>query len=127
MNILMVDDTATIRTLMATMLKRFGHQVATAKDGIDAWSKLQEASFDLLITDWNMSQMNGLQLVEKVRADDTFAALPIIMITTRGNKEDIVAAIKAGVDNYATKPVTPEDLQDKIAKACKKRSSENTE
>ena len=70
--------------------------------------------------------MNRLALVDKLRAKDHFDALPTILTTTCGNKKDIVAAIKAGVDNHATKPVTPDELQDNIAKACKKRGDKRS-
>ena len=99
MNILLVDDTATIRNLVAAMLKRMGYEVQSAKDGTEAWALLQERTFDLLLTDWNMPQMSGLELVQQVRSTSELDALPIIMLTTRGNKDDIVDALKAGVDN----------------------------
>ena len=125
MNILLVDDTATIRNLVAAMLKRMGYEVQSAKDGTEAWALLQERTFDLLLTDWNMPQMSGLELVQQVRSTSELDALPIIMLTTRGNKDDIVDALKAGVDNYATKPVTPDELRDKIDKVLKKKRAAN--
>ncbi len=70
--------------------------------------------------------MNRLELVDKIRAKDQFDALPTIITTTCGNKKDIVAAIKTGVDNYATKPVAPDELQGNIAKACKKRGDKRS-
>ena len=79
-----------------------------------------------MLTDWNLPRMNRLELVDRIRAKDQFDALPTIITTTCGNKKDIVAAIKTGVDNYATKPVAPDELQGNIAKACKKRGDKRS-
>jgi len=70
---------------------------------------------DMLITDWNMPEMNGLELVKKVRADERFADLPIIMVTTEGGKAEVITALKAGVNNYIVKPFTPQVLKEKLA------------
>ena len=79
-----------------------------------------------MLTDWNLPRMNRLELVDKIRAKDQFYALPTIITTTCGNKKDIVAAIKAGIDNNATKPVQPDELQGNIAKACKKHGGKRS-
>ena len=79
-----------------------------------------------MLTDWNLPRMNRLELVDKIRAKDQFDALPTIITTTCGNKKDIVATIKSGVDNNATQPVKPDELQDNIAKACKKRGGKRS-
>ncbi|MBW6489485.1 response regulator, partial [Sulfurimonas sp.] len=69
---------------------------------------------DMLITDWNMPEMNGLELVKKVRADARFKDLPIIMVTTEGGKAEVITALKAGVNNYIVKPFTPQVLKEKL-------------
>ena len=100
------------------MLKRIGYDsVVQAENGQEALTTLQDqADFGLLLTDWNMPIMNGLELVQSVRADERFKSLPILMITTRNMKQDIVNAMKAGVNNYITKPFQPNTLQEKISK-----------
>ena len=79
--------------------------------------RLNEQPFDLLLTDWNMPQMSGLELLQKVRGTPDMAPLPVVMLTTRDNKEDIVSAVKVGINNYVTKPCKPTQLKDKIVKA----------
>jgi len=70
---------------------------------------------EMLITDWNMPEMNGLELVKKVRADARFADMPIIMVTTEGGKAEVITALKAGVNNYIVKPFTPQVLKEKLS------------
>ncbi len=113
--ILAVDDSPTMRRIIVNTLKRAGYtDVIEASDGRDALEKLKTDRINLVITDWNMPQMDGLTLVEALRSSDEFKQLPILMITTRSVREDIVKALKAGVNNYIVKPFSPETLKAKI-------------
>ena len=96
-------------------LKRIGHEdIIEAEDGADAYAKLEtESGINFIITDWNMPNMSGLEFVNKVRSSN-FKTLPILMVTTRSIKEDIIEAMKAGVNSYIVKPFTPQTLQEKI-------------
>lgn len=118
MKVLVVDDSPTMRRIVVQMLKRLGYNDITEADhGKDALERMQAAGdFELLLTDWNMPIMNGLELVQAVRADPQFAGLPILMVTTRNMKQDIVAAMRAGVNNYVTKPFDPKTIKEKIDK-----------
>jgi two-component system chemotaxis response regulator CheY len=113
--ILAVDDSPTMRRIIVNTLKRAGYtDVIEASDGRDALEKLNTDRINLVITDWNMPQMDGLTLVKALRSSDEFKQLPILMITTRSVREDIVKALKAGVNNYIVKPFSPETLRAKI-------------
>ncbi|MFT5086037.1 MAG: two-component system chemotaxis response regulator CheY [Candidatus Latescibacterota bacterium] len=118
MKVLVVDDSPTMRRIVVQMLKRLGYSDITEADhGKDALERMQaEGDFELLLTDWNMPIMNGLELVKIVRADPQFEGLPILMVTTRNMKQDIVAAMRAGVNNYVTKPFDPKTIKEKIDK-----------
>lgn len=113
--ILAVDDSPTMRRIIINTLKRAGYEEVTeAEDGRDAIAKMQVESFNLVITDWNMPEMDGLTFVTTIRGMDQFKAVPVLMVTTRSVKEDIVEALKAGANNYIVKPFTPETLKAKI-------------
>ncbi len=113
--ILAVDDSPTMRRIIVNTLKRAGYtDVIEASDGRDALEKLNTDRINLVITDWNMPQMDGLTLVKALRSSDEFKQLPILMITTRSVRDDIVKALKAGVNNYIVKPFSPETLRAKI-------------
>ncbi len=115
MKILAVDDSPTMRRIIVNTLKRAGFDdVIEANDGKEAMEKLKSEAIDFLITDWNMPEMDGLTLVTNLREDAKFKSLPILMVTTRSVKEDIVEALKAGVNNYIVKPFTPDTLKEKI-------------
>lgn len=115
MKILAVDDSSTMRRIILNTLKRIGHEdVIEAEDGADAYAKLEvEEGIEFIITDWNMPNMSGLEFVNKVRGGP-FRDLPILMVTTRSIKEDIIDAMKAGVNSYIVKPFTPQTLEEKI-------------
>lgn len=116
MKILAVDDSPTMRRIIVNTLKRAGFEnVAEATDGKDALAKLKTEKFGFVITDWNMPEMDGLSFVNAMRTDPEFKSMPILMITTRSVKEDIIEAMKAGVNNYIVKPFTPETLAEKIS------------
>ncbi|KAA3656876.1 MAG: response regulator [Calditrichaeota bacterium] len=112
---LAVDDSPTMRRIVANTLKRLGYEdVIEATNGKEALEKLATNSIDFIITDWNMPEMDGLEFVQNVKANGDTSELPILMITTRGVKDDIVDAMKAGVNSYIVKPFTPQVLKEKI-------------
>lgn len=120
MKFLVVDDSPTMRRIVINALSSFGFkEVVEAEDGQDALSKLRAESVDFVITDWNMPNMTGLELTKAIRADGSLSHLPILMVTTRGLKQDIVEALKAKANNYVVKPFTPQVLKEKIAAVLK--------
>lgn len=116
MKLLVVDDSSTMRRIIKNTLVRLGHKdVLEAEHGVEAWDILsQNEDVKVLITDWNMPEMNGLELVKKVRAEEKYADMPIIMVTTEGGKAEVITALKAGVNNYIVKPFTPAVLKEKL-------------
>jgi len=115
--VLVVDDSSTMRRIIKNTLSRLEYEdVLEGENGAEGWMILnQNPSIGMLITDWNMPEMNGLELVKKVRADSRFTDLPIIMVTTEGGKTEVITALKAGVNNYIVKPFTPQVLKEKLA------------
>jgi len=112
---LVVDDSPTMRRIVINALKSFGHaDVLEAADGQEALNELAAHPVDFVITDWNMPVMSGLELTKAIRSTDKLKSLPILMVTTRGLKQDIVEALKARVNNYVVKPFTPQILEEKI-------------
>lgn len=117
MKILVVDDFATMRRIIKNILKQIGFSnVDEADDGSSALTKLQGQKFDLVITDWNMPNMSGLELIKAIRASDQFKSTPILMVTAEALKENIIEAVKSGVNNYIVKPFTAEVMREKIEK-----------
>ena len=116
MKLLVVDDSSTMRRIIKNTLARLGYKdVLEGADGVEGWDSLNSnPDVEMLITDWNMPEMNGLELVKKVRADERFKDLPIIMVTTEGGKAEVITALKAGVNNYIVKPFTPQVLKEKL-------------
>jgi two-component system chemotaxis response regulator CheY len=115
MNLLLVDDSRTIRNIEKNVLRTVGeHTYVEAGDGMEALTAIaaNKAPFDLMLFDWNMPNMDGLTLVKRVREKDK--TTPIIMVTTEAEKERIIEAIKAGVNNYVIKPFTPDSLLDRV-------------
>jgi two-component system chemotaxis response regulator CheY len=114
---LVVDDSSTMRRIIKNTLVRLGYEnILEGEDGLQGWEALNtHPDTKMLIADWNMPEMNGLELVRKVRADGRFEDLPIIMITTEGGKTEVITALKAGVNNYIVKPFTPQVLNEKLA------------
>ena len=114
MKILVVDDSATMRRILVNSLQRIGYsECVEAGDGQEAINKF-DASIGFVITDWNMPNMSGLGLTRALRSHPEGKAVPILMVTTRSVKEDIIAAVQAGVNNYIVKPFTPQVLKEKI-------------
>jgi two-component system chemotaxis response regulator CheY len=115
--ILVVDDSPTMRRIIKNSLERLGYKDSVeAAHGKEALSQLKEHPVNFIITDWNMPEMNGLEFVTELRGDDEYKDLPVLMITTRGMKDDVLQAVHAGVNNYIVKPFTPETLEEKISK-----------
>ena len=115
LKILAVDDSPTMRRIIINTLKRAGYEdVTEAADGKDALAKMQVDKFNFVITDWNMPNMDGLTFVNALRADPQTKSVPVLMVTTRSVKDDIVEALKAGVNNYIVKPFTPDTIKQKI-------------
>ncbi|KWT84079.1 chemotaxis protein CheY [Candidatus Magnetominusculus xianensis] len=121
MKILVVDDFATMRRIIKNILKQLGmNEVEEAEDGEQAFKKLQTGKFDFLITDWNMPNCTGLELLKMVRSDPNLKAMPVLMVTAEAEKEQVVEAIKAGVNNYVMKPFTSDVLKQKLDKIFSK-------
>lgn len=115
LKILAVDDSPTMRRIIINTLKRAGYtKIVEANDGKDALAKMKVEDFNVVITDWNMPEMDGLTFVTNIRADAKYKNMPILMVTTRSVKDDILEAMKAGVNNYIVKPFTPDTLKEKI-------------
>lgn len=115
--ILIVDDSPTMRRIIKNTLERIGFKASyEAENGKEALDQLALHPINFVITDWNMPEMNGLEFVTALRNTPEYAKLPVLMITTRGMKEDVLQAVQAGVNNYVVKPFTPETLEAKIGK-----------
>ena len=118
---LVVDDFATMRRIVRNLLKELGfNKVEEAEDGAIALSKLKASDFDFVVSDWNMPNMDGLQLLQAVRADPALKHLPVLMITAEAKKENIIAAAQAGAHGYIVKPFTAATLNEKLAKIFEK-------
>ncbi len=116
MPILIVDDYKTMLRIIRNLLKQLGFtNVDEAMDGGEALTKLRSAEFDLVISDWNMDPMTGLQLLKEVRADNNLKKTPFIMITAESKTENVVAAKEAGVNNYIVKPFNAATLRTKLS------------
>ena len=115
MKILTVDDFSTMRRIIRNMLRQLGYSnVVEAEDGAEALSLLQREKVDFVISDWNMPNMSGLDLIKAIRADEYLKPLPVLLVTAEALKENVVEALKAGVNNYVIKPFTAETLKEKI-------------
>lgn len=114
-NILVVDDIENMRKLIASMLFKLKFtQIMMAENGRDAWTKIQNNTFDLVISDWNMPNMSGLDLLKAIRGDSSYATLPVLMVTAEAVKDNIVEAAKHKVNGYIVKPFSPATLEAKI-------------
>jgi two-component system, chemotaxis family, chemotaxis protein CheY len=123
MKILIVDDSSTMRRIIGNVVMQLGFakdNFDEAEDGLKAWKLLSEAHYDVILTDWNMPNMNGLELVKKIRSEGTHQKTPIIMITTEGGKNEVITALKSGVNNYIVKPFSAEVLKEKLDGVLKK-------
>jgi two-component system chemotaxis response regulator CheY len=123
---LVVDDFSTMRRIIRNLLKELGYSnVEEAEDGQSALGKLQRESFDFVITDWNMPGMDGLQLLQAVRADANLSKLPVLMVTAEAKKENIIAAAQSGASGYIVKPFTSATLDEKLGKIFEKMQLQN--
>ena len=115
--ILVVDDFATMRKVVRNLLKQGGYEdIVEAEDGVMALKALKSQKIDFIVSDWNMPNMSGLELLKAVRADAELAKTPFLMVTAEALQDNVVAAVKAGVSNYIVKPFTAEVLNEKIKK-----------
>jgi two-component system chemotaxis response regulator CheY len=118
---LVVDDFSTMRRIVRNLLKELGFtNVDEAEDGAVALTKLREGNFEFVVSDWNMPNMDGLTLLQNVRADARLKTLPFLMITAEAKKENIIAAAQAGASGYIVKPFTAATLQEKLDKIFEK-------
>ncbi|MFA6609202.1 MAG: response regulator [Candidatus Paceibacterota bacterium] len=123
MKFLVVDDSLTMRRIVVNALKAIGYDsVIEAADGKEAFGKLQTEGADFVISDWNMPEMNGLELVKTIRSTPAYSETPVLMVTTRGNKDDVIEAMQARVNNYIVKPFTPQALKEKLDHVLKSTS-----
>jgi two-component system chemotaxis response regulator CheY len=117
MRVLIVDDFSTMRRIIKNILRQLGFSnIIEADDGSAAWEILNKDQVDFIISDWNMPQMTGIELLRKVRASEEFADLPFLMVTAEAQQENIIEAVQAKVSNYIVKPFTAETLGQKIDK-----------
>ncbi|MCS6853583.1 MAG: chemotaxis response regulator CheY [Elioraea sp.] len=116
-NVLIVDDYKTMLRIIRNLLRQLDfHNVDEATDGAQALSMLRAGNYGLVISDWNMQPMTGLQLLQEIRADSKLKNLPFIMVTAESKTENVIAAKQAGVSNYIVKPFNAETLKEKIEK-----------
>jgi len=117
MHILVVDDFSTMRRIVKNILRQLGFtNISEADDGTTALAKLRSEKIDFLITDWNMPKMTGMELLKEVRGDPDLKAIPVLMVTAEALQENIIAAVKAGVNNYVVKPFDAKTLNEKMQK-----------
>ena len=118
--ILIVDDFATMRRILKNILKQLDFKnLVEADDGTSAWDVLESQTIDLVISDWNMPKMTGLELLKKVRASAKYKTVPFLMVTAEAQKQNVIEAVQAGVSNYVVKPFTAEAISDKLSKILK--------
>jgi len=118
---LVVDDFSTMRRIVRNLLKELGYtNVDEAEDGAMALAKLKSEKFDFVVSDWNMPNMNGLDMLKAIRAEPALAKLPVLMVTAEAKKENIIAAAQAGASGYVVKPFTAATLDEKLAKIFEK-------
>ncbi len=117
MKVLVVDDFSTMRRIVKNILRQLGFtNLVEADDGTTAWEVINSDKIDFIVSDWNMPQMTGIELLRKVRASDKYANTPFLMVTAEAQQENIIEAVQAKVSNYIVKPFTAEILKQKIDK-----------
>lgn len=117
MRVLVVDDFSTMRKIIKNILKQLGFEnIVEADDGTTAWDVLNRDNIEFIVSDWNMPQMTGIELLRKVRDSEEYCDLPFLMVTAEAQQENIIEAVQAKVSNYIVKPFTPETLGEKIDK-----------
>ena len=119
MKILVVDDFSTMRRIVRNLLVELGFTnalIQEADDGVNAMTVLKQQSFDMVVTDWNMPNMTGIDLLRAIRAEPALKGLPVLMVTAENNRDQIIAAAQAGVNGYIVKPFTAVTLKEKLTK-----------
>ena len=118
---LVVDDFSTMRRIVRNLLKELGYNnVEEAEDGVDALNKLRNGDFEFVVSDWNMPNMDGLTMLQNIRADAKLSKLPVLMVTAEAKKENIIAAAQAKASGYVVKPFTAAPLEEKLSKIFEK-------
>ncbi|KTS01384.1 MULTISPECIES: chemotaxis response regulator CheY [Pantoea] len=118
---LVVDDFATMRRIVRNLLQELGYSnIDEAEDGQDALNKLRGGNIDFVITDWNMPNLDGLELLTAIRNDAAMRTMPVLMVTAEAKKENIIAAAQAGASGYVVKPFTAATLEEKLGKIFEK-------
>lgn len=117
MKFLVVDDFATMRRIVRNLLKELGfNNIQEAEDGVDALTKLRAGNFDFVVSDWNMPNMTGIELLRSIRSNTTLRHLPVLMVTAEAKRENIIEAAQAGASGYVVKPFTAATLDEKLNK-----------
>jgi two-component system chemotaxis response regulator CheY len=121
MSILVVDDFPTMRRIVRSLLKELGFEnVEEAEDGQEALTKLRTGGFEFVVSDWNMPNLDGLEMLKEIRQDPKLSSLPVLMVTAEAKKENIIAAAQAGANGYVVKPFTAATLEEKLNKIFEK-------
>ncbi len=121
MPILVVDDFPTMRRIVRTLLKELGFgNVEEAEDGQDALKKLKSDKYELVVSDWNMPNLDGLEMLKQIRGDEGLKDLPVLMVSAEAKKDNIIAAARAGASGYVVKPFTAATLEEKLNKIFEK-------
>lgn len=127
LKILIVDDFSTMRQIVKKSLKQLGfHNIVEACDGVDALQKLHADEFKFIVSDWNMPNMMGIDLLKAVRSDDALKTIPFLMVTAEAEKDNIIEAAKSGVSQYIIKPFTVDSLQQKMEAIFSKQMKDNS-
>jgi two-component system, chemotaxis family, chemotaxis protein CheY len=121
--VLVVDDMSTMRRIVKNVLKQIGYSnIEEAENGQEGLKKLKTGGFGLVVSDWNMPVMMGIDMLRAIRADPELKSLPVLMVTAEAQKENIIEAVQAGVSNYVVKPFTPDALLEKLQKIFAKKT-----
>lgn len=121
---LVVDDFSTMRRIVRNLLKELGFtNVDEAEDGVVALNKLKNGNFEFVVSDWNMPNMTGIELLRAIRSDATLKHLPVMMVTAEAKKENIIEAAQAGASGYIVKPFTAATLEEKLNKVFEKMAA----
>ncbi|MCE9633130.1 MAG: chemotaxis response regulator CheY [Methylophilales bacterium] len=121
LKMLVVDDFSTMRRIVRNLLKELGFtNVEEAEDGVSALNKLQSGRFEFVVTDWNMPNMSGIELLKNIRKDPNLKDLPVLMVTAEAKRENIVEAAQSGANGYIVKPFTATTLEEKLNRIFEK-------
>lgn len=121
LNFLVVDDFSTMRRIVRNLLKELGYNnVEEAEDGAQALDKLNSGRFQFVVSDWNMPNLDGLEMLKRIRASDALKHLPVLMVTAEAKKENIIAAAQAGANGYVVKPFSAATLEEKLDRIFEK-------